>query len=270
MELLSHIDDDRPFGVNAEVHPSFAPPDDAELLWRYFDMEKYVAMLGMEALWLSRADTLGDPFEGSLTEANVRARPDLYEDIPPEAMRRIERHRMLMTRHTYISCWHRNSVESAAMWRLYADRAGIAIISSYRRIRDAVGEISHPSSDTKSIYAGNVEYVSYKDFFIPEGNLFDAFMHKRHSYEHEREVRLVTMDIPIRTDPAAEDGRSADLEAPSPGGVRVPVKLDQLIEEVRISPSAPPWLHEAVVAVTQRFGLEVSVRQSDLAGDPVY
>lgn len=270
MELHSHVEDDRPFRVNSEAHPSFRRPGDEELLWRYSDMEKYVSMLATGALWFPRADTLGDPFEGSLTKENVRVRPDVYKDLPFDAMRNIERSRQLMRMHTYVSCWHRSSMESAAMWSLYADRAGIAVVSNYRRIRGAVGEIAASAKDMKSIYAGSVEYVSYDDFFIPEGNLFDAFMHKRHSYEHEHEVRLVMMDLPVRAQPAEEADSVADLLAPSPAGVRVPANLSDLIAEVRVSPTAPAWLYDAVVAVTRRFGLESPVRQSDLAGDPVY
>jgi hypothetical protein len=270
VEFVSRIDDGRPFRINTETHPSFSPPQDRERLWRYFNMEKYVSMLAVDALWFSRADTLGDPFEGSLTEENLRLRPALYKEIPPDQVLAIERTRMLMTRHTYVSCWYRSAVESAAMWSLYAERAGIAIVSDYGRIRSAIGEIPAVTADTKSIYAGKVDYVSYQDFFIPENNLFAPFMHKRHSYEHEHEVRFVVTELPTVSDPSATEGRRAELEASSPTGVGVPARLSDLVAEVRVSPSAPGWLLEAVAAVTQRFGLDVAVRQSDLAGSPVY
>ena len=35
------------------------------VLYRYMDFPRFVSMLKEGALWLSRADLLGDPFEGS-------------------------------------------------------------------------------------------------------------------------------------------------------------------------------------------------------------
>jgi hypothetical protein len=175
-----------------------------------------------------------------------------------------------MTLHQYISCWHASHAESAAMWGLYAERAGIAVLTTYQRLRSAIGEVSTSEQGAKNIYVGRVRYADYSTSFIPEDNTFDAFMHKRHSYEHEREVRLIVSEVPTRHDPACGVDGVMDLDAPSPAGVGVPVNLHALVAEIRVSPTAPLWMHEAVLAVTHRFGLDVAVRQSDLARDPVY
>ena len=67
-------------------HPVFSPPAPDELLWRYVDLSKYLSVLSGRALWFSRADLLGDPFEGSMSRANVRLRPSVYTDLPPGAL----------------------------------------------------------------------------------------------------------------------------------------------------------------------------------------
>lgn len=42
------------------------PVDDATVLWRYVSLSKLVALFSQRALYLSRSDGFGDPFEGAL------------------------------------------------------------------------------------------------------------------------------------------------------------------------------------------------------------
>ena len=48
-------------------HQVFAQPANPDTkIWRYMNFTKFVSMLEHQALWFSRADKLGDPFEGSM------------------------------------------------------------------------------------------------------------------------------------------------------------------------------------------------------------
>lgn len=270
MELLSHISDDRPFAVNVSDHSSFSRPPDDQPLWRYSNMDKFVALLSTESIWLSRADQLSDPFEGSLGQLNLTMRSEWYKDLSPQMLAQLPKMRQSNLKHTFVSCWHESSEESAAMWSLYAEHAGIAVVTDYGRIRRAVGAVSEPQTSTKSIYVGRVQYADYDRSVIPEGNVFDAFMHKRQSFVHEREVRLILHDVPTRSDAQANAKKVLDPSVSSPLGVSVPVDLAELVAEVRVAPDAHGWLREAIEAVTRRFGLDVPVLQSDLSRDPIY
>ena len=50
---------------------SFTPPPDNAVLWRYISFTKFVSLLTRKALFFARADKLGDPYEGSLSQWNV-------------------------------------------------------------------------------------------------------------------------------------------------------------------------------------------------------
>ena len=64
----------------ASEHPVFkAPSDPKTTLWRYMDFTKYVALLESEKLFFARADTLGDPHEGSVSSATVDLRRKAYQ-----------------------------------------------------------------------------------------------------------------------------------------------------------------------------------------------
>ena len=53
---------------------------------------------------------------------------------------------------------------------------------------------------------GRVSYVDYNTTIIPEGNAFFAYLHKRQSFEHEREVRAIIFEIPSTDDAGLHPG----------------------------------------------------------------
>jgi len=90
------------------------------------------------------------------------------------------------------------------------------------------------------MYVGKVQYVDHHREEIPVGNSFYAVMHKRSSFEHERECRAVFSryfaDLP-RVDGMVPD----DVLRTFPLGINVPVDLAELIEQAVVSPLAPAW-----------------------------
>jgi hypothetical protein len=253
--------------VSSAEHPVFSPPSSDALLWRYVDLSKYLSVLSSRTLWFSRADLLGDRFEGSMSRANLRLRPTVYADVPGGlpaiAVAQLEQARRMAPRHHYISCWHCSQWESAAMWRLYMRDHGIAIISTYDRMKRAL-------EGDDEIFLGLVRYSDYDKDWIAEGNGFEPFMHKRHSFQHEQEVRAVIARFPMRPKPDAEGEQVIDYSLPSPPGLAIPVRVNDLISEVRVAPDAPDWVFEVVSDVTQRYEYQFPVVQSELGGEPVY
>ncbi|WP_372014326.1 hypothetical protein [Pseudoxanthomonas sp. 10H] len=224
------------------------------------DFTKFVALLDHSSLFFCRADLFRDPFEGSYSKANVALRPQIYKDLPQEQRERMleqqERFAKWIREWTYISCWHANQFESAAMWDLYAktDEA-VAIETTYEKLAAAL------SGDA---YLGVVRYIDYQTEWLPEGNTFYPFVHKRSSFEHEREVRAVIQDLPVENNQIAV-GRPNDTS-----GRNVEVSLDSLIDTVHVSPTSPAWLMELVSNVAGRYGLKCTVRRSDLYSSPVF
>ena len=244
-----------------EEHPLFEPPDDDAALWRYMDFTKFVSLLETNSLYFSSADRLGDPFEGSYSKVNTTLRPMLYEDEifkVPGVWDNFASIIKSMDQFTFINCWHESGHESAAMWRLYSrEHDGIAVKTSFKSLRR-----SFTCSDL--IHIGKINYVDYDTTFIPEGNNFHRYLHKRHSFEHEKEVRAMTMKLP-------DSGVSLDM----PQETRVPgsyfaVDLSLLIEEVVVAPYADDWFLELAQAVADRYGLTAPVIRSRLSESPVW
>ena len=249
-----------------EEHPLFEKPDDENAtIWRYLEFTKFVSLLDRRALFFARADKMPDPFEGSYSKANVKLRRGLYKDLPKEALDRmlgsVAGFSRKIRRFTLLNCWHISDNESAAMWRLYLKSdEGVAIRSTFRRLADSLKVcVDH------KVYIGKVKYIDYETDWLPEGNTFYPFLHKRRSFEHERELRAVIQKLPI------VEGVGIDLAQPSPdAGAYVPVDVDLLLETVFVSPAAPPWFHELVSSVVGKYGFSKEVRRSKLGEDPVY
>lgn len=242
----------------ATPHEVFSPPTDVQTrIWRYVDLAKFLWLLSKRSLFFARADSFSDPFEGSFTRANVRLRPEVYAGKIPEAMRsQLSAFAEWSRQWTFVQCWHGSSHESAAMWDLYASASGsIALQSTFARLRDAL-----PSE----AFVGAVQYVDYANFFIPEHNSLAPYVHKRLSFEHEREIRAIIQRLPT-------DGEEILVGKPNPDpGVAIEVELSDLLEQIVVAPTSPSWFAELVVEVTGKYGLTVPVIRSQLEERPVY
>ena len=255
--------------MNDTDHPSFPIPRDRNVkIWRYMDIAKYISILQKKALFFPRANLLGDAFEGSATKAMVAAReyivrnkktdprlvqfinlPDNYNDIVSGA------HKNEVSKNC-VSCWHMNEHESAAMWSLYMRSGeGVCIQTTYAKLREALPEC---------VLIGEVRYIDYATEWFADDNMLNFIMHKRKSFEHERELRAVFWEVM-----GTEEARNYKSKLDN-NGIWIDANLGQLLESVRISPLAPHWLFDVVANLNSAYSFNVSVRQSDLIGDPVY
>jgi hypothetical protein len=115
-----------------------------------------------------------------------------------------------------------------------------------------------------------VQYVDYAKTFIPEGNMFLPYIHKRSSFSHEREYRLVAMWSPkVLEKDESNVAVRAEPDLP-PLFLREAVDLERLVEAVYVSPDSPDWVARVVGEVTSKYMPSLSIRHSDLAADPIY
>jgi hypothetical protein len=234
-------------------------------LWRYMDLTKLLWLLDRKSLFFTRADKLSDPWEGSAPTRNREAYRTIFSGIVPKSREEqyagfISRIKEGMRRHTYVSCWHQNECESAAMWKLYLQsEQGIAIRSNFERLRDALSRCAN-----HSVFIGQVKYIDYSHETMPEGNTLWPFVHKRRSFEHEREVRAVIQE---------QSGTEGDPLVAQPlgeHGIDIPIDIELLIEKILIAPTSPSWVADLVKSLVERYGLNGRVHQSELAVGPLY
>lgn len=247
-----------------QVDKLFVGPDDPEIpIWRYMDFTRYVAMLEEQGVFFARVDHLNDRFEGSIPEPSARQYEEVKRElrdagVPLDSAARLPYREMLRKVRPWVlvSSWHMNEQESAAMWTLYGhSENAIAICSTYRKLHDAMQRAQ------EEIYLGAVRYISYEDDEIPLEHLLWPYVHKRRSFEHERELRALMV----------EEKRAFAGEQPPPeGGAWVKTPLDDLIDAVYVAPDAEKWVRQLVERVSRRYGMHKPVKQSGLDKDPLF
>jgi hypothetical protein len=243
-----------------EKHPIFASPEDEnERVWRYIDFSKFISILDRRALYFTRADKFNDMFEGSYSKFNIENRNNVYKENK-QITKVIPKIAKDMRKHVFINCWHLNHYESAAMWNIYTkNNESIAIQSTFRRLTESV------DSSSKKIYIGKVNYADYETDWIPEGNLLYPFIYKRKSFEHEKELRAIYLELPQNKEGKIDPSQDALYD-----GISVEIDVTKLIETIYISPLADEWIYDLIKSVVRTYNLEFNIKKSDLCNSPVY
>jgi hypothetical protein len=247
-------------------HPSFVQPENEDIrVWRYMSFTKLVSLLESSCLFFTRADKLGDPFEGSWPKINVAARFEIPNDIPEEsrpafleATKNLSKVFKNMPKAIALNCWHMNEHESAAMWKLYLEsNEGIAVQSTYKRLRDSL-------MDEEEIYMGIVKYIDYQTEWIDARNLMSPFMHKRKSYEHEKEVRALVLKLPV-VEKHMNFSKETIID-----GLRIKVNMEALAERIYVAPYSPGWFEELVRSVVTKYSYDFEIKHSGLDELPLF
>jgi hypothetical protein len=299
-------------------HPVFVrSPESEATLWRYLSLPKYLSFLQERSLYFSSLEVLArdDPFEGVLPASRFRHRQwKDVSDVPPDALAKLERsmtsienglqagldnyksiqelrirQAFAYRKSYYVNCWHLNDQESAAMWQLYSrNDEGIALVARQSALEGAFKRTK------KQIMAGLVQYEDYADelFLIDDDNGFRPILHKRKSFAHEREFRLVFWDtsvthahVPIMTTEISlvgsnviqkqrkaytSVGRSVDeVESmQAEPGLLIECDIDKLLDAVYVSPLAPDWFYQVVCRVSERYDAP-QPKRSSLSAQPL-
>ena len=241
-------------------------------LWRYMDLAKFLQLLDRSALFFSRADKFEDPFEGA---SGLAAREPEWDSFYLDYFRRVVRspppgvttallsedavernaQRLLASirdgairdrRSTFVSCWHANSGESEALWRLYCPPGSSGVV-----IKTTAGRLMSALDPNAPVELGRVQYVDFRTSFA---GFHDRIFWKRKSLSHEAEVRAVIAHGP------SEDR----------AGVSVSINLSELIEVIVPSPLAPAWFSTLLGSIMERFNLQIPVQESELLAQPFF
>ena len=241
--------------ANKLAHPCFPQPVDTSVrVWRYLDLAKFIWLLENKKLYLPRIDLLNDPYEGSSTRLYALLRDQEHSGQISALMRNITQHHR---KSMYVNCWHLGNSESEAMWRLYCpNESGVAIQLTYRKLVVSI-------ENDPFCYIGCVSYVDYDtQVFRVEGNSFSPVMHKRSSFAHEQEVRLV------KTHPDYWGVNSPG----GPSGVTVDWSPEAMVDAIYVNPYAPEFYRDVVQSIVRRIApaLENQVIWSPMRAAPVY
>jgi hypothetical protein len=243
---------ERPNGTVEETTPfpeSKFPGLDT-VIWRYVSIPSLVAMLQTSEVPFTRVDQFRDQHEAVISRPTLRrvieevqqraeeqgmpimgGKP-LPDDVRRAIVTKVQKDLWEQQRKDFfVNCWHANAIESMAMWDLYSNK-GVAIRSTVERLLLA--------------FEGQAQacWVTYVDHGAEEVDDIWPFLFKRREYHHEHEIRAY-----LKPERRADDSGLELLH------VRVKCNLPGLIEEVRLAPGSPDWLHETVRRLLSDYDL---------------
>ena len=248
--------------VASTDHPCFLQPSSDDIsLWKYMDFTKFMALITYQQLFACRSDLFDDPYEGTYPRMVINYLQHIKEDelnnSNAKNVRLMYDFNLNLRRCTYISCWHANNFESAAMWDLYSKNdASVAIETTYADLKKTL---------PPEALLGLVNYIDYEKDIFPLGNAFYPFTHKRKSFEHEKEVRFLIQNIPLD----AEEKR-VDFNKTVPNVIPIDVNINSFVKKIHLSPRSPDWMLNLLQDIVNKYSINVEVRRSDLYISPIY
>ena len=235
-------------------HRIFHTPKNDTIVWRYIDFTKFVDLITSKQLFFCRSDNFDDPFEGVLQLKDYEHTKSLFET------------QHLTKKFYFLNCWHINKYQSDAMWKIFLDtNNGIAIKSTVGNIIKSL-EGTNDEVNISKVYYRDFDNVTFEDlmtepqnsYFGGQGGSVNQHNYKRISFEHEKELRLFHVDLPIPH--AIKDGVPREPLTHK----RIDVDINELIQEIVIAPFAEKWFHEMVERLLSKLDLNFKIIQSNL------
>ncbi|MDC5868809.1 hypothetical protein OPW39_08210 [Vibrio europaeus] len=254
-------------------------------IWRYLDLAKFIGLIQSNSLFLSRADMFDDPFEGTINKSTYESFISEIEDLQGKSVEacyvRLDGEWVVysdnsnddlgkslfltlkwLKTYTYVNCWHQSDHESEAMWKLYSKNIAESLVvkTSISRLEEAL-----PSP----FKLEPVVYKNYDSNFVMDNYFLSPFKTKRLAFSHEKEVRIIIQEPPLKSFDSKHRQFDKDLTNTELGKV-VHLKggVQQVIEEIRLSPLASSWYEKLVKDLLVKYQVDIPVIRSEISVKP--
>jgi hypothetical protein len=196
-------------------HPCFREPLNNNIkIWRYLTLPKFLDLIQTNTLFFSRSDSLRreDKSEGAyltnkslqesekinlLTNKEVVIPHPEHPGISVNQLNQLEQqtseyNERHLVKQNFINCWHMNSFENFAMWKIYSDFFGVCIQSTYQDLCNCFEDNKWGFYNEKSkIYIGEINYIDWNEQIIPKNNMYWPYLYKKKEFEYENELRCL-------------------------------------------------------------------------------
>ncbi|MCI5145429.1 MAG: DUF2971 domain-containing protein [Candidatus Electrothrix sp. AR3] len=229
--------------------------DDTLVIHRIFSFERFIDFVRNQWLALVRPACWEDPYENPLNREIIETSTGKKLRLPH------------FEKNLFAQCWSICS-ESDAMWRIYSsDKRGVLVSASARDLLQ-YGKTQY-EAPLEQVFLGKVIYNTHaqlqkmlesKEFLRSvlcapgySHNSSSVLLHKRDSFEHEEEVRLI-----ISRHISEVPGEVARFEIPLP----------KVVLQVTLDPRLTPEEFERSSYLISRAGYTGYIEQSKLYSTP--
>lgn len=253
-------------------------------LYKYMDLEKFLSLIVTKKLCFCNQKKLKelDPYEGAMTRGEL-VREEyikfLYDFVKKKGSFKYlklidgdtekiidlrEEFKLYNDELYYIDCWHINTNESLAMWKVFSNnKNSIAISTTNKKLKSSI------KTEDKEV---NIQEVSYMDLLVTEKIMLNlnaikvvkdtiymdteilrgfceegGLLRKTNYYSYEKELRLYF-----------EDNNNDDITK------FIDIDPNSLIDEIIISPNCDEWFIDILNDILVKYSLDKKVRYSEI------
>ena len=252
-------------------HVQEAEPE--QLIVKYMSWGKFKDLVERSSIYFRRIDGFRDLFEGNIPLAVWELNNPVLKDWYNRCKREI-----------FVTCWNMDPDETPEMWKEYAEGHGVRISSTVgaltaelsspalppqppsdpnltRWAQQAGGQLAELDERSQDGFTlGKIKYIDFDNIDVYEvlgegpSNTVPAFR-KRSGYVNEHEFRAILRPGSISGETASARG---DMHA------FVPVRLQNLIQEIRFAPVNDAALQRDIEERLTRSGLTIPVPPASL------
>ena len=259
--------------------PGVEPINEDITIWRYMDLASFMSLVLEKKLMFRRASCFKDYYDTfvdlddeskkhliellkkgeqqsgsfykvqkiSLTDNDKYPIQPMFQDNKIHIRFDESRQHFGLYDITYCTSWHENNHENYALWKIYLGNKpeGVAIKTSVKKIRNIL------NNQSDDFFIGRIFYDSSKINIIKgRKSNHTIILRKREEYEYEKEIRIYTID---------ENRR---ISRPY---LYLPItNIEDLIEELWISPFVGNWFSETIHSFIKQNNLNIKVEHSSI------
>lgn len=243
-------------------------PESNYRIAKYLDLTKFASLLSLNSMFFCRLDKLEDHFEGSTSKSNFKRRQEIFRQqhlVSTKFKKLTDEEIEQKVKQLYdsdekfkalscVCCWSKYKSESGALWKIYSDfQKGVMIKSNINKL------VASFERTTEKMSLSEIRYIDYDKDYMPDGNKMYPIIHKHKAYTFEEELRIIhTVKF---GQGLAYDWNNEKINQ----GKYIRVDLNELIDEIVISPYAEDWYIELIRDMCDKFGLKKEIKKSELA-----
>ena len=202
----------------------FQQIDDSTPIWRYMDIDKFVANLFPSSMMFSSFKLMSDHTEGRWYRYPGETEPHIYGEV---------------ANRTFVMCWTLNGPSSEKPWIEYTTRSkGIALQTTFGKLKQ---EYHGNRAGPLMMFVGKVRYEDDPITLTPSSDtatvakdIVNIATTKSSRFRWENEVRAI----------AVQSVEDEPWEC-----VIGTMDIFDLVDEISVCPDAEPWLEEALERV---------------------
>lgn len=211
-------------------------------VYRYISLSQFLAFIEKERTYLTNISVWDDPYEDVLKNLQVKDSSYKFSEF--------------RTFKSYFAqSWSLNG-NSDAMWRIYSKNSeGLLIKSTVKKFKSIqnvdlalFGRVAYFDNLRKSLVK-----ISTDEPNGPKINTLKWALLKRRAFEHEKEVRFITLDKHLNF-----------YSEPESKSIELSLDPKNFLEDIIIDPRAPSWYVNTVKKYCKKSKLGIIPRKSKL------